>query len=203
MFLMWGWRSRSKTLATGMFACPSCGGDRHYANKQARRWFTLFFIPIIPLKVLGEYVECQTCKGTYSTAVLDLPTTETLQNELLLAAREAAVVVLGSDPTPAARTEARLMLSSFAEREWAETDLAGDIDHLDVAGLPARLAVLSGVLSEQGKERLVGSAAKIASTGGFLTGDRRAVVERIAGDIGMTAAHARGVIDEVVEQSRA
>lgn len=203
MFLIWGWRTRSKTLASGTFACPGCSADRQYVHKQARRWFTVFFIPLIPLKVLGEYIECQTCKCTYKPAVLSQPTTATLQNELLLAARETAVVVLGSDPTPAACTEARLMLSSFAEREWSETELAADVGQLDTGGLSARLALLAGVLTEQGKERLVGWAAKIASTGGFLTAERRAVVERIAGDIGMTAAHARGVIDEVVEQSRA
>jgi hypothetical protein len=27
-----------------------------YRRKEARRWFTLFFIPLIPLKVLGEFV---------------------------------------------------------------------------------------------------------------------------------------------------
>src|ERR1700738_4957036 len=59
MFLIWGWRSRSKVLSQGTFFCPHCGGDRQYAHKQARRWFTLFFLPVIPLKVLGEFVECQ------------------------------------------------------------------------------------------------------------------------------------------------
>jgi hypothetical protein len=63
--LIWGWKPRSKRLAEAEFHCPGCGVDRHYHDKQARRWFTIFFIPFIPLKVLGEYVECQTCQKGY------------------------------------------------------------------------------------------------------------------------------------------
>jgi uncharacterized membrane protein YebE (DUF533 family) len=35
-----------------------------------RRWFTLYFIPIIPLNVAGEYIECERCKETYNHEVL-------------------------------------------------------------------------------------------------------------------------------------
>jgi hypothetical protein len=26
-----------------------------------RQWFTLFFIPVLPLKLIGVYVECSSC----------------------------------------------------------------------------------------------------------------------------------------------
>lgn len=38
--------------------------------KRVRRFFTLYFIPCIPLNVLGEYVECPKCRGTYDPEVL-------------------------------------------------------------------------------------------------------------------------------------
>jgi uncharacterized C2H2 Zn-finger protein len=34
------------------------------------KYFTLYFIPIVKTKDLGEYVECQTCKTTFKPEVL-------------------------------------------------------------------------------------------------------------------------------------
>ena len=67
MILIWGWKSRLKTLSQGTFHCPHCQADRQYDQRQARRWFTIFWIPLIPLKVLGTFVECTTssaCPGS-------------------------------------------------------------------------------------------------------------------------------------------
>ena len=203
MILIWGLRVRAKQLATGTFCCPSCGVDRAYAHKQARRWFTVFFIPIIPLNTLGEYVQCLTCNGTYQRSVLSLPTTESLQKNLLLAMREAVVSVLDPSPTPSEMQEALAVLSAFADVEWHEDDLIDDIANLDLSALKGHLATLADALNEHGKERIVAGCARIASTGGTIDRTRRDTVMRIASEIGMTPAHARGVIDDVIEQQHA
>ncbi|HVT78678.1 MAG TPA: zinc ribbon domain-containing protein [Acidimicrobiales bacterium] len=203
MILIWGLRVRAKQLATGTFCCPSCGVDRRYSHKQARRWFTAFFIPLIPLKVVGEYVQCTTCNSTYKPSVLTLPTTESLRTNLMLAMREAIVTVLGQTPTPSEMHEALLVLSSFADAEWHEDDLIDDIAHLDTSQLQGHLATLSDGLNEHGKERIVAGCARVAATGGTIDAGHREIVLRIASDIGMTRAHARGVIDEVIEQQHA
>jgi zinc ribbon protein len=203
MILIWGLRVRAKLLGSGMFCCPSCGVDRSYAHKQARRWFTAFFIPLIPLKVVGEYVQCETCKATYTPGVLSLPTTESLQKNLLLAMRECIVTVLGKSPTASEMQEALGVLSSFAEVEWHEDDLIDDLANLDTAPLKAHLATLADALNEHGKERIVAGCARIASTGGTMDRGHRDTLMSIASDIGMTPAHARGVIDDVIEQQHA
>lgn len=201
--MIWGLRVRSKLLGSGTFCCPNCGVDRRYSHREARRWFTAFFIPLIPLKVIGEFVQCDTCKTNYKPAVLSLPTTESLQKNLVLAMRQAIVTVLGKTPTPAEAHEAILVLSSFAGTEWHEDDLSADIEHLDTSELSTQLARLADGLKEQGKERIVAGCARVASTGGTIDRAQRDIVMRIAADIGMTPAHARGVIDEVIEQLHA
>jgi hypothetical protein len=203
MILIWGLRARAKQLATGMFCCPSCGVDRTYSHKQLKRWFTAFFIPLIPLKVLGEFVECTTCNAKFKPTVLSLPTTESLQKNLLLAMRGAVITVLGASPTPAEMHEALSVLSAFADMEWHEDDLIDDIANLDRTALKGQLATLADALNEHGKERIVAGCARIASTGGTIDQASRDTVTQIAMDIGMTAAHARGVIDEVIEQLHA
>ena len=88
MILIWGWKSRLKTLAHGSFHCPHCQADRAYDHRQARRWFTFFWIPLIPLKVLGTFIECTTCKSGYDERVLTLPTNASLADNLSIALRE-------------------------------------------------------------------------------------------------------------------
>src|SRR5947209_12553677 len=99
MLLIWGLRTRAKTLREDTFLCPHCGADRCFNHKLFRRWFTLFFIPLIPLKVLGEYVECATCKQRFKTAVLQGPTNAGLQANLQLAVLEALATLLPAEPT--------------------------------------------------------------------------------------------------------
>lgn len=198
MLLIWGIRSRAKTLSTGTFFCPHCGGDRTYAHKQLRRWFTLFFLPVIPMKVLGELIECQTCRTQYDPQVLSMPTTSDLQQQLLGAYREAVVSVLRSgDGT--GRAAALSVLSRAAGHEWSEADLDADLRLLDTGPLFDRLQRLATSLTTEGKESLLGAAATVAGAGSA-TSAARDLLERIARALGMTPAHARGVIDSAVER---
>lgn len=72
MLLIMGMNARLKVLTEGFFACPNEGGQRPYRHIAARRWFTLFWIPVIPLGRLGEYVECGSCGARYDVAVLQM-----------------------------------------------------------------------------------------------------------------------------------
>jgi hypothetical protein len=197
MLIVFGMRSRFKVLSQGTFFCPQCGGDRHYAHKQARRWFTVFFIPLIPLKVLGEVVECQTCKTTFKPAVLAAPTTSGLQEQLVTAYREAAVWLLRGGST--GRAAAIAVLSAVAGRPWSDAELDTDLQVLDVAPMFDRLVTLSGNLTEQGKEQFLTACTEIAAGGGVLSTDERQLIDRVAAALSVTPAHARGVIDQTLE----
>jgi hypothetical protein len=68
--IIFGSRSVTGSMGTGSFDCPQCGTNAPYEHKRVRRFFTLYFIPLIPLRTLGEYVECGQCRGTYKPEVL-------------------------------------------------------------------------------------------------------------------------------------
>jgi hypothetical protein len=70
MFFIVGLRMRHSTVDTGIFGCPNEHGDRSYQHVRARRWFTVFFIPLIPLGKRNEWVRCRSCGATYSPDVL-------------------------------------------------------------------------------------------------------------------------------------
>ena len=70
--IIFGRRTTTKVVHQGDFTCPRCGPAKTYSHKQVRRWFTLYFIPVIPLGIVGEFVECQACAGTFGVEALQL-----------------------------------------------------------------------------------------------------------------------------------
>ncbi len=73
---------------------------RPYQLKKVRRFFTLYFIPIIPLDTLGEFVECQVRKGTYLKQVLEYDSeaqAQRTESELRKAIRRVMVRMILAD----------------------------------------------------------------------------------------------------------
>jgi uncharacterized tellurite resistance protein B-like protein len=194
---------RFKTLAEGVFFCQVCGGDRHYHRKQGRRWFTLFWIPFIPLNNVGdEFVECTTCKNAYRLTVLNQPTSAALSDGILGATRSALAWLLRTEAPDAATVAAALWaLSAVANRQWTEEELRSDIAHLDVSGLPGQLATLATVLNEHGREGFLRGCAKVAAADGSISDAERSLLDNVASSLGMTPAHTLGVIAQVTEQA--
>lgn len=54
----------------GSFHCPACGAGATYQKKGVRRFFTLFFVPLIPLHKAADFVQCDRCGGTFKPEVL-------------------------------------------------------------------------------------------------------------------------------------
>ena len=52
--IIFGTRGVTFTPEKGEFFCPGCCAERSFARKSVRRFFTLYFIPLVPLDKLGE-----------------------------------------------------------------------------------------------------------------------------------------------------
>jgi zinc-ribbon family len=75
--IIWGSKGRQMKLGSGDFNCPKCQAKRPYNHMRSTVYFTLYFIPLFKTRDLGEYVECQTCKGSYKMEILNYePPTE-------------------------------------------------------------------------------------------------------------------------------
>ena len=195
--LIWGWRARRKTLSEGTFFSPAAGRDAPYRLVEARRWFTLFFIPIIPLKVLGVYVECQITKSTYDPMILEKPTNAELTDQLAAGVREVICAVVSADGAVSVE-ERRLAIEIVGAHVPGYNEATLDDDLARVGDAPLddqRLAYLSSALNEQGKERLLTAAATVMSADGSIDDRDRDAVRSIGEKLGMSQAHIRGVID--------
>jgi uncharacterized tellurite resistance protein B-like protein len=73
--IIFGTRGVRSTMDEGQFYCPQCDGQTRYKHKKVTQFFTLYFIPLIPLGVKGRYVECQSCRNTYIERILEMRAT--------------------------------------------------------------------------------------------------------------------------------
>jgi hypothetical protein len=187
-------------IGTGQFHCPNCGGDREYKHQTARRFFTLFFVPVIPLNKLGEVVQCQTCRVRFDPVVLRRPTSAQLAHALPVGMRAAVAVVLRAGGASEAAARAAI------EAVRRAGDAGYDLHHLHadlsqpVEAAARPLQTLADQLAPEACERYLAEAVRIALSDGPLTPAEREAARWVAGHLGMTPAHAHGVIS-TVEQS--
>jgi len=59
-------------IGQGVFYCQRCGAERPYRRRSGRKFFTLFFVPVIPLNKVGQHVQCTTCRTRFHPGVLTL-----------------------------------------------------------------------------------------------------------------------------------
>lgn len=60
----------TSTTEKGEFSCPVCESRQPYRRKSVRPFLTLYFIPVLPLGGLQEYVSCGKCKQSFETSLL-------------------------------------------------------------------------------------------------------------------------------------
>ena len=129
MLIIFGFRVFFRTLAQGTFHCRRCGGDREYRHRAGRRWFTLFFLPVIPLNAVGEHVQCTTCRTRYVTDALSQPTTAQMQAALPAGMRAAVSAMLrsGDSSSPVARQRAIEAVIGSGVPDYNEAMLSADL----------------------------------------------------------------------------
>lgn len=183
------------TIGEGVFHCPRCGGDRHYKHKSGRRWFTLFFAPVIPLDKVGEIVRCETCRGRFDPEVLSIPTAERMAAAGPSGLRAAAVLVLAAgDPSdPGARARAVGAIRGAGASGYCEAALDADLAQPPAAAEQA-LRGAASALAPHGRERLVAEAARVGLAAGPLTDGQRQALLRVGDWLGLTPAQAYGVV---------
>lgn len=195
MLLVFGLSVFFRTVSEGTFHCPNCGGDRRYRRRAGRRWFTLFFLPVIPLRRLGEAVECGTCRTRFSVSVLRLPTVRQMAEALPAGMRAAAALVLtAGDPADgAARRRAVEAVHGYGDEDY-DDEAIDDGLRTPAERLEEQVARAGAQLAVEAKEWFLAQLVRIALADGPLSDEERQALHRVAGGLGMTAAHALGVI---------
>lgn len=198
MIIIWGWRAVKTVIGTGEFYCPRCGVDTPYQHLKLRRWFTLFFLPLIPLQVLGTCIECTRCKGQYTEAVLAAPTLGIFEHHQGLANR-AAVAHLASlaRPLDSAVEDAAIRVAATAA--GVRPDYDRNALHADIRafGSPAVVATYLRAIAEPmtmaGREDFLRRMARLVENLPHRVPDMDRAVEGFADALDISRAHLLGI----------
>lgn len=201
MLIIFGFRTFFWTIGQGVFHCRKCGGDRQYRHRSGRRFFTLFFIPVIPLMKRGEHVQCATCRTRYVPDVLKLPTAGQMQAALPAGMRAAATAMLaaGGAGSPAARQRAVAVIQGAGARDYADAHLDADVAQ-DPQARGAALGDVAGQLTPDAREWFLAEVVRVGMADGPLTDAERQAAAQVAAGLGMTQAQAVGVVT-ITEQA--
>ncbi len=199
--IIFGTRGVTTTPEKGEFHCPSCNSKQPYGLKRVRRFFTLYFIPVIPLDKLGEYVECRTCKDTYKPVVLQYDPNANAQQveaEYHTAIKKVMIHMLLADGVidDSEVETTRDIYSKLTGKDVSTDEIRNEINHIQNTreDLSKYLTKLQGSLNDEGKEMVVRAAMFVALADGEFHEDEKALVGKVGSDLGMTDAHVFGVM---------
>lgn len=198
MLIIFGFRINFRTIGTIEFFCPRCGGDRQGDRRTARRWFTIFWIPVIPLNHVGEVLECTTCHTRFEPAVADQPTTAGLQLILGNAVRVLTAMIVGAgDCDSAAMRAAAVAEVQAVDADYDDATLGSDLGAVDPALAAQYVVPLAEGIQVAGKERLLSNLVRVALASGTVTPDQRSVIDLTGRGLGLTSAHITGIVSSV------
>ncbi|HEY4057944.1 MAG TPA: TerB family tellurite resistance protein [Kofleriaceae bacterium] len=190
----------------GSFPCPNCKGNHGYRHRRVRRFFHIFFIPLIPLNLAGEYVECGNCKSTYKMTVLG-------NQAQLPAAKAVAVGNVGIAPvlSESQRAIRRLLalicladghvhenelqviaqiLSRGENRQFTRDEIVAEVEaaRREPADIEAYCRSVMGFLNEQGRASILDACNQIARADGNIDASEQRMLERMGVALGLRPA---------------
>jgi uncharacterized tellurite resistance protein B-like protein len=204
--IIFGTRGVTLTKESGVFFCPECECKQSYRHRTVRRFFTLYFVPVIPLDALGEYVECDRCKNTYRNSIL-MHDPEQRAKEFEVEYHQAVRKVMlqmvladGSvcDEEIASVSALYLRITGHAlnpEEVRRELSMIGSRG-LDIAGT---LQPFSGSLNDHGKEMVIKAAFFVAISDGDFDQAEITLLEFIGESLEMSRHHVRGVVRDLMD----
>jgi len=202
--ILFGTRGVTTKAANGHFYCPSCASENAYVHKKVRRFFTLYFIPVIPLDLVGEYIECQVCKDTFKKEVLahlPQPGSGEIEAEFQRAIKHVMVLMALADGQveEAEIQSMRHIFSRVAGRDVSEQDLRDEAKFARAGSQTVShyLGEVSPYINDLGKEMIIKAIFFVAVADGVFQDAEKQLLADTAKALEVSSAHLKGILAEV------
>jgi uncharacterized tellurite resistance protein B-like protein len=200
--IIFGTRGITSTISEGDFHCPQCNNSQNYRHREVQKYFTLYFIPIIPLGSAGEYVECRNCKGTFVPRILE----QGAQNAEFMALYEEAMrhsmikMMLADGVID--DNEKRLVIeiiNRFGNNDIDEAQFDRLVRNIqtDTKDVTHYLKEIAGSLNEHGKETIIKCALHIAFADGEFDESEKQMIIQMGEALEMSTSHLKGIFTEI------
>jgi uncharacterized tellurite resistance protein B-like protein len=202
--IIFGTQPSTSTVSSGTFFCPECQSESSYRQRRVNQNFSLFFVPVLPLSEVAQYIECQRCGGTFKPEVLNYrpaPSSKDFEAEYKRAIRLVMVLMMTTDglfrPSEVAAIRGAYhhltgielteeQIRSEAQEFWKQDKLV--LKYLGNVG---------AYLNESGKEQVLRAAIFVAGADDQLAKDEMKLVSQIGGALKMTPTHIRAVFQDM------
>lgn len=198
--IIWGSRGLTSTIESNQFHCPQCNSKRDCSLKQVRNFFTLYFIPLIPLNVSGRFVECGSCGGnfaeemlTYDPVVEQAETNDQLLRVMIMAALADGNVDAGE------LSEIKKQYTEVAGLPVAQAKLEEEIRLASDSGATLNTYVknIADTLSPHGKALVVKLAFHTMTGSGSLKPGHESELGKLATTLGIPEDQYRELITQI------
>ncbi len=193
--IIFGTRGITYNHQKGQFSCPSCEST-NYSHKRVRRFFTLYWIPVIPLDLLGEYIECDDCRGTYNNAVLEFDPSagkaefeaewQRVMRRVLISMMLADGVVEEEEIVAIQDVYAKLSGEELT-RDRIENEMHRA--RTDKTSLKDYLAGVAATLNDSGRELVIRAALMVAASDGDIAEEEMAMLVELGNALEVPPEH--------------
>ncbi len=201
--IIFGTRGVNSTIKSGEFNCPQCETSKPYRHRKVRKFFTLYFIPLIPLGSKGEYVECGSCKGTFIPRVLDNPGNADREEFMAIyekAIRHSMVMIMLADGVIDEEEKKQVLeiINKFGTNDLTMADLETYIDIVkkENEDVTTYLEKVGPSLNEHGKETIIECAISVAAADGHVDNSEIELINEMGKSMEMSSAHLKGIFSE-------
>ena len=206
MFFIAGTKGVTSTLAKGKFYCPQCNIKKTYKHNQVHEKVTVFFVPIANLRLLGEYIECQSCFNTYKMEIIDYDPEKEAQEEqalYLIGLKKVMTMMMLADGKIEDSEKAMMknIYQHMADSELSNQDIDKEINSCKVnpMDLEDYLDELFPQLNQPGRETIIKLAYWISISDGHFDKAEERLLKKLAKHFQISNAHLKGIILEVNE----
>lgn len=187
----------------GQFYCPRCARTDEYRRRNVRRFFTLYFIPLIPLEMVESYVECLSCKGRYTLDALALSKDDYERKskdafaQILL---RAMVVIMIADGMvdDAELTEVQRLYEAASSRPLSRDELVQQVAMAQQSGLDTLkyFRQITPHLTEDQKNEIVRCCFLVSTAAGELREEQMEELRTIPAVLDMPESRFRDIVED-------
>ena len=205
--IIFGTTGIKSTIKSGKFNCPQCEQSKDYRHRKVTKFFTLYFIPLIPLGSAGEYVECSGCKGTFIPRVLDASTSN---NDDFMAIYEQAIkhsmvliMLADGEIDDNEKDQVLKIINKFGHNDISMLQLENYIKKVqsEREDISTYLKKVEPSLNEHGKEIIIKCALSVAAADGNVDRSELEMIFEMGQSMKMSTAHIKGIISELTTEA--
>ena len=195
------------TKASGTFYCAKCAANRPFKHQTKRQFLTVYFIPLIPLQKIGEFIKCGKCQETFplsATGQTQAGVQAAEQTQAIEMIRRVLVMIVAADnvvsdeeleavadfvrQNDGPETTDEQILQEAARIRQSSTDAISYIRHV------------AQPMDTKYKELMAYHSFLAATAGGELSAERQALLAQLPGTIGIAESRFREIVVHAIDQ---